>query len=90
LQRYSSTRGRLFDSQVRRNSGITNDPPVGWHAIHIIVKNGHVTLEGVVDRPMESSIAEIQALNVPGVFSVTNDLEVTSGYEKKAKEKQSS
>ena len=88
LQRYSSTRGRLFDSQVRRNSGITNDPPVGWHAIHIIVKNGHVTLEGVVDRPMDSSIAEIQALSVPGVFSVTNDLEVTSGYEKKAKEKQ--
>ena len=29
--------------------GITQDPPIGYHAIHIIVNNGHVILTGVVD-----------------------------------------
>jgi hyperosmotically inducible protein len=38
--------------------------------IHIIVKNGNVTLEGVVARPMEKNVAGIQANQVPGVFSV--------------------
>jgi len=42
--------------------------------IHIIVKNGNVALEGVVARPMEKNIAGIQANQVPGVFSVKNNL----------------
>ena len=44
--------------------------------IHIIVKNGHVTLEGVVARQMDKQIAETQANSVPGVFSVTDNLSV--------------
>jgi len=44
--------------------------------IHIIVKNGHVTLEGVVARAMEKQIAGMQANQVPDVFSVTNNLKV--------------
>ena len=44
--------------------------------IHIIVKNGHVTLEGVVARQMDKQIAGVQANSVPGVFSVTNNLQV--------------
>ena len=44
--------------------------------IHIIVKNGNVTLEGAVARPMDKQIAEMQAKSVPGVFSVTNNLKV--------------
>jgi hyperosmotically inducible protein len=44
--------------------------------IHIIVKNGHVTLEGVVARQMDKQIAEMQAKSVPGAFSVTNNLRV--------------
>jgi hyperosmotically inducible protein len=44
--------------------------------IHIIVKNGHVTLEGAVARAMDKQIAGIQANGVPGVFSVTNNLVV--------------
>jgi hyperosmotically inducible protein len=44
--------------------------------IHIIVKNGHVTLEGVVARQMEKQIAGVQANSVSGVFSVTNNLQV--------------
>ena len=42
--------------------------------IHIIVKNGNVTLEGVVGAENERSVAGIKANSVPGVFSVTNNL----------------
>ena len=42
--------------------------------IHIIVKNGNVTLEGVVARQMEKNVAGIQANQVPGVFAVKNNL----------------
>jgi hyperosmotically inducible protein len=51
--------------------------------IHIIVKNGHVTLEGVVARQMDKQIAGIQANSVPGVFSVTNNLVVEEEDKKK-------
>jgi hyperosmotically inducible protein len=44
--------------------------------IHIIVKNGHVTLEGVVASQADKDIANIKANGVPGVFSVTNNLRV--------------
>jgi len=44
--------------------------------IHIIVKGGHVTLEGVVARDMDKNVANIQAQSVPGAFSVTNNLRV--------------
>ena len=44
--------------------------------IHIIVENGHVTLEGVVARQMEKQVAGMQANSVSGVFSVENNLRV--------------
>jgi hyperosmotically inducible protein len=44
--------------------------------IHIIVKNGNVTLEGVVANEGDKNIANIQANSVPGVFGVTNNLRV--------------
>lgn len=44
--------------------------------IHIIVKNGNVTLTGVVARQMDKQIAEMQAKSVSGVFSVENNLQV--------------
>ncbi|HEX9000531.1 MAG TPA: BON domain-containing protein [Blastocatellia bacterium] len=43
-------------------------------SIHIIVKNGNVTLKGVVLSKGDSTIATVQANGVPGVFSVTNEL----------------
>ena len=46
--------------------------------IHIIVKNGNVTLEGVVDGQSDKNIAGMQANSVSGVFSVTNNLRVES------------
>jgi hyperosmotically inducible periplasmic protein len=44
--------------------------------IHIIVKNGNVTLVGVVANMMDKNLAGIQANGVSGVFSVTNNLQV--------------
>lgn len=44
--------------------------------IHIIVKNGHVTLMGVVANQFDKNVAGIRANGVPNVFSVTNDLQV--------------
>lgn len=47
--------------------------------IHIIVKSGHVTLEGVVDNETDKNVAGIRANGVPGVFSVQNNLRVEKG-----------
>ena len=44
--------------------------------IRIIVKNGNVTLEGVVDSEGDKNAAGIRAKGVPGSFSVTNNLQV--------------
>jgi hyperosmotically inducible periplasmic protein len=51
--------------------------------IHIIVKNGHVTLEGAVARAMDKQIAGVQANSVSGVFSMTNNLIVEEEEKKK-------
>jgi hyperosmotically inducible periplasmic protein len=66
--------------------GITNSPPIGFHAIHIIVKNGNVILYGVVNNEMDSSIAGMQANSTPGAFSVDNDL-IVQGQATKPKAK---
>ena len=51
-------------------------------SIHIIVKNGHVTLEGAVDSEADKNLANIRASSVPNVFSVTNNLVVGSNGKK--------
>src|SRR5712672_2134981 len=61
---------------------IYGDPALNRYAhqsvppIHIIVKNGHITLEGVVANEADRNIANIRANSIPGVFSVTNNLRV--------------
>jgi hyperosmotically inducible protein len=45
--------------------------------IRIIVKNGRVTLEGVVDSEGDKNLAGMRANGVPGIFSVTNNLQVS-------------
>jgi len=73
-----------FDDQIRRVEfrAIFSQPSLSRYAmgavpsIHIIVDNGHVTLEGVVSNEMDRNIAHIRASSVPGVFSVTNNLQV--------------
>lgn len=49
--------------------------------IHIIVKNGNVTLKGVVANKTDSNVANIKASGVPGVFSVRNELRVENEAE---------
>jgi hyperosmotically inducible protein len=44
--------------------------------IHIIVKNGNVTLVGVVNSEMDKNLAGLAVNGLPGVFKVTNDLQV--------------
>jgi hyperosmotically inducible periplasmic protein len=46
--------------------------------IRIIVKNGHVALEGVVDSEADKNLGGLRANGVPGIFSVTNNLHVES------------
>jgi hyperosmotically inducible periplasmic protein len=45
--------------------------------IRIIVKNGRATLEGVVDSEADKNLVGLRANTVPGIFSVTNNLQVT-------------
>ena len=47
--------------------------------IRITVVNGNVTLSGVVDTKMDSDVAYLRANQVPGVFKVTNALQVAGG-----------
>ena len=61
----------IYGNEVLSQYELRAVPP-----IHIIVNNGHVTLEGVVARQMDKQIAEIQAKSVSGVFSVTDNLKV--------------
>jgi hyperosmotically inducible protein len=48
-------------------------------SIHIIVKDGRITLVGVVDSESDKNLVYLRASGVPGAFSVTNDLEVQKG-----------
>ncbi len=50
--------------------------------IRIVVVNGHVELDGVVDNKLDRQIAEMQARSVPGVFSVTDNLAVPRDMER--------
>jgi hyperosmotically inducible periplasmic protein len=77
LSKYTSNRGlSRFVSPTRAALGITNDPPLGYHAIRIIVKNGEVTLYGVVDNSFDFTVAEVQAKAAPLTFGVFNELTV--------------
>lgn len=53
--------------------------------IRISVQNGHVELSGVVDSEADKNLAYIKANQVPGVFSVKNDLQVVGTAGEKSK-----
>jgi len=83
-----------MDWQIRRATAkaIYGDPQIGTRygyqalpSIHIIVDNGHVTLEGVVDNQMDDTIIRLRANQVPNVFSVTDNLVVMNQSKKKEK-----
>jgi hypothetical protein len=55
--------------------------------IRISVQGGHVTLYGVVDSKADKDIAYMQANQVPGVFSVQNNLQVAGQQGEQEKQK---
>ena len=61
----------IYGSSSLVNYGNRALPP-----IHIIVKNGNVTLEGAVGSKMDRQLAEFAARSTPLSFSVTNNLRV--------------
>jgi hyperosmotically inducible protein len=73
-----------FDNQIRRAEfrAVFSQADLGRYTmgaipqVHIIVKNGHVSLEGVVMNEMDKNMAGIFANTVPGVFSVENNLRI--------------
>jgi hyperosmotically inducible periplasmic protein len=70
-----------FDSPLFRY-GTQSVPP-----IHIIVKNGHVTLEGIVLNEGDSQLAYMAARGVPGTFEVKNELQIEQRVEEKTTKK---
>jgi hyperosmotically inducible protein len=57
--------------------------------IHIIVKNGRITLEGIVDSESDKQMAGMRANQVPGTFQVTNNLRVINPSVDEKKKKKS-
>ncbi|MGH9486292.1 MAG: BON domain-containing protein [Terriglobales bacterium] len=76
-----------MDDQIRlaaaraiyRNPQFTRYAIDPAHPIRIVVKNGRVTLDGVVDSNVDKSMAGSLVRSLPGVFAVTNNLVVASG-----------
>lgn len=80
-----------MDNQIRRAEyrAIYSFPSLERYSImalpsiHIVVKGGHVTLDGVVASEADKDAANIRANSVPNVFSVMNNLQVeSSGVQK--------
>lgn len=73
------------DDQIRRAvyRAVYSQPGLDMYSlravptIHIIVKNGNVTLTGAVANQGDKDRAGIAANGVPGVFSVKNDIQVS-------------
>jgi len=71
-----------FDDQIRARTlrTLVRTAPLDKYfqgvqpSIRIIVKNGHVMLDGVVLNNADRQFAYMAANRVPGVFSVTNNL----------------
>jgi hyperosmotically inducible periplasmic protein len=51
--------------------------------IRITVVNGNVTLDGVVNSQADKNVAGIRANGVPGIFKVTNNLQVANSSNEK-------
>ncbi len=67
----------IYGAPSLQRYGVGANPP-----IHIIVRNGNVSLHGIVSNEMDKNIAGIQARSVGGTFSVKNNLQVESASTK--------
>jgi hyperosmotically inducible periplasmic protein len=69
-------RRALYQTLFNWNSPLMRYSMGANPSIHIIVKNGHATLKGVVANENDSQIAYMRARGVPGLFGVTNELQI--------------
>jgi hypothetical protein len=77
LSRYNPNRGvPLFTSPAALEAGLSLDPPIGYHPIHIIVRDSRLKLTGVVQNIGDKTIAGLIANSLENVFAVENDLAV--------------
>ncbi len=70
-----------FDTPLFRYATWSSPP------IHIIVKNGHATLKGIVANQSESDLAYMAARQVPGTFDVKNELQIEERIDEKVSRK---
>lgn len=71
-----------FDDRIRSQAVRSINDSAGLYrylqgtnpSLRIIVRNGHVTLEGVVSNATDKRLAFFAVNGIPGVFSVTNNL----------------
>jgi hyperosmotically inducible periplasmic protein len=76
-----------FDDSLRRRAvrAIYGNSALGKYAvdparpIRIIVDGGHVSLYGTVISPLDKQVAGMRISQIPGVFSVQNNLVVENG-----------
>jgi hyperosmotically inducible periplasmic protein len=61
----------IYRTDALERYGFQSNP-----SIHIVVKNGRVTLEGAVDSQVDKAVAGNKAREVGGVFEVINNLQV--------------
>jgi hypothetical protein len=84
LSRYAPGGGLLWGHRHEFGGGFhpmgsglfLGSEPIGDYPIHIIVKNGKITLLGVVDNESDNTVAGMKAREVPGSFGVDNQLVV--------------
>ena len=90
LSRYAPGGGMLWGHRHPFGSGFhamspsrfPGMEPIGDYPIHIIVKNGKITLLGVVDTEGDKTVAGMRAREVPGSFGVDNELAVENSEAK--------
>jgi hyperosmotically inducible protein len=78
LSRYAPGGFRAVYDAVYQSRRFPGLQPFGTYPIHIIVRNGRTTLHGAVGNEMDKRMAELRAREVGGVFSVDNQLIVSS------------
>jgi len=78
LSRYAPGGAPNARAETIRYSRYPGLQPLGSYPIHIVVKHGRTTLVGVVDNEADKIVAGVRARDIPGVFEVTNELEVVN------------
>lgn len=71
-------RRSLYRTIYGQNSPLFRYAVQAIPSIHLIVKNGHATLKGVVANKGDAQLAYIRARSVPGLFEVKNELQIES------------